>query len=268
VIDAAAPALGYYWGDDEFALESAAERLASRMEQGAGSPVERWRRRGDATTSGELLERVGTAPFFGGGTLVIVSGPAGLARAASDRASLLEVVASVAPGNGLAFLDAIDGQGRRAAIEPLVRAVTAAGGETREFKSPREDQMARWIEERAGERAVQLGRGAARELASRIGAYVRENDVDRRLQGRLAVSELDKLALYRPGAEISIEDIRRLVPEAVPGSIWALQDAIATRNAAEATRLVERLIEATPAPVLLTVIHRRIRELIVAGDLF
>jgi DNA polymerase III delta subunit len=31
--------------------------------------------------------------------------------------------------------------------------------------------------------------------------------------------------------------------------------------------LVERLVEATPAPVMLAVIHRRIRELIQVGDL-
>ena len=53
--------------------------------------------------------------------------------------------------------------------------------------------MVRWIEERAGERGVRLERGAAQELATRVGAFVREGDVDRRRQGRLAVSELDKL---------------------------------------------------------------------------
>jgi DNA polymerase III delta subunit len=263
-----APALGYYWGDDDYALDRAVDRLAQRMAVAADAPIERWRTRGDETTNAALLERVGTSPFFGGGTLVVVSAPAGLARAKSERPSLLDVLASVAPGNGLAFLDPVDAFGKRSAAgEALGEAVRTAGGEAREFKSPKEGQMVRWIEEQATERGVRMDRGAAQELATRIGAFVREGDVDRRRQGRLAASELDKLALFRPEGAVTADDIRQLVPEAIPGSMWALLDAIATRQAPEAIGLLERLVESTPPPVLLTSVHRRIRELIMAGDL-
>jgi len=275
VIGGAPPALGYYWGDDEYALERAAERLGQRMEQAVGSPVERWHTRGDARSAAdvsqriaEITERIGMAPFFGGGTLVIVSEPGPLARATDQRPTLLELVASVAPGNGLAFVDPLDGYGRQSpAGAALSRAVAAAGGEVREFKAPREGQMVRWIEERGAEQGIRFGRGAAQELATRVGAFIREGDIDRRRQGRLAVSELEKLALYRPGREVSVDDVRALVPEAIPGSMWALLDAIATRQAAASVELVERLAESTPAQVLLTVMHRRIRELIQASDL-
>jgi len=268
VIEEAAPALGYYWGDDDYALDMAVDRLARRMSSTTDAPVERWRTRGDETTTAALLERVGTSPFFGGGTLVVVSSPAGLARAKNERPSLLEVLASVAPGNGLAFLDPLDAYGRRSAAgQALGEAVRTAGGEAREFKAPKEGQMVRWIEDRAAERRMRMERGAAQELATRIGAFVREGDVDRRRQGQLAASELDKLALFRPDGTVTAADVRELVPEAIPGSMWALLDAIATRQAAESTALLERLVESTPAPVLLTSIHRRIRELIMAGDL-
>jgi DNA polymerase III delta subunit len=149
----------------------------------------------------------------------------------------------------------------------LSAAVAAAGGEVREIKAPKEGQMVRWIEERAAERGVRFGRGAAQELATRVGAFVREGDVDRRRQGRLAVSELDKLGLYRPVDEVSVENVRTLVPEAIPGSIWGLLDALAERRTAAATELAERLVATTPPPVLLAVIHRRIRELIQVADL-
>jgi DNA polymerase III delta subunit len=268
-------ALGYYWGDDDYALEAATDRLAARMGSGAVEPVERWRVRGDARSAPEsseriaqIAERVGTAPFFGGGTLVIVSEPGGLARWKKERPTVADLIASVAPGNGLAFVETLDSFGKRSvALEALSHAVGAAGGEVREIRAPKEGGMVRWIEDRAAERHVRLGRGAARELAMRVGAFVREGDVDRRRQGRLAVSELEKLALYRPGADVSVDDVRALVPEAIPGSIWALLDAIALRQTAEAVALVERLVEATPAPVMLAVIHRRIRELIQAADL-
>ncbi len=265
---AEAPALGYFWGDDEYALDHAAERLATGLAETAGLPVERWRVRGDAITVADLAERVGTAPFFGGGTLVLVSDPTPLARGKQDRAALEGVMQCIAPGNGLAFLETLDPSGRRpAALEALAALVAAAGGSVREFRAPRERQMVSWVEQRASELGVRLGRGAAQELAGRVGAFVREGDIDRRRQGRLVVSELEKLRLFRPAAEVSVEDVRALVPEAIPGSMWAFLDALAARQVPETVTLAERLIEATPPPVLLAVMHRRIRELVQVADL-
>jgi DNA polymerase III delta subunit len=113
---------------------------------------------------------------------------------------------------------------------------------------------------------VHLGRGAAAVLAERVGGFVREGDVDRRRQGQMAVRELEKLALYRPGAEVSADDVRELVPEAIPGSAWALLDAIAERRTRPAVTILDRLLESTPEPLLVTMLHRRLRELLEVVD--
>jgi DNA polymerase III delta subunit len=127
--------------------------------------------------------------------------------------------------------------------------------------------MEAWIAERARELEVSLGPGAARLLAERVGAYVREGDVDRRRMSELANAELEKLALYRPGGTVTRDDIEALVGEAVPGSTWAFLDAIGNRATAAATTLAGRLLaEATPLPVIITQLHRRLRELIVIRD--
>ena len=111
--------------------------------------------------------------------------------------------------------------------------------------------------------------------------FVREGDVDRRNQGRLAVMELEKLALRRAaaaspdgrpgsngaaGGPVTVEDVRDLVPEVVPGSIWGFVDAVGMRQRARSLELLERLLEATPEPVLLAVLHRRLRELLEVAD--
>jgi len=128
-------------------------------------------------------------------------------------------------------------------------------------------ELTSWIEKRARERDVNLGPGAARELAARVGGFVTEGDVDRRRQGQLAVMELDKLALYRiDGAPVTVEDVRRLTPEAVPGSVWSFVDAVGQRNAPRAVELAERLFEVTPEPVVVSVLHRRVRELLEIAD--
>ena len=113
---------------------------------------------------------------------------------------------------------------------------------------------------------IRLAPGAAKELARRVGGFVREGDVDRQRQGALAVAELEKLSLYRPFDPVSEDDVRALVSEVVPDSTWAFLDAVADRKVVVAAPLLDRLLESTPEPVLLVQLHRRIRELIEVAD--
>jgi DNA polymerase III delta subunit len=261
------PTLGYYWGDDEYGLETAAIALGRRAAGPGGEPPAIWRTTGASTKPGDIAERVSTATLFGGGTLVIVEDPGPLVRAKADREGLLATVATLAPGNALAFLEPVDGSARRTkALEDLATAIADLGGEVRQLVAPREGGMARWIEGRASERGIPLERGAAEALARKIGAFVREGDVDRRRQGRLAVAELEKLAVYRLDAPVRAEDVDALVADAVPGSTWAFVDAVGTRSGRAAAELLDRLLETTPEPVLVAVLHRRIRELLLIGD--
>jgi DNA polymerase III delta subunit len=258
--------LAYFWGDDSYGLERAAARLGEQVAAG-GEPLEVWRVRGEQTTPADIVERVGTSPMFSGGTLVIVSDPYSLVRAEEDRLAMLPVVGSVAPGNALAFIEAVDGNRAMASLKVLRDAVAEGGGEVRQIKAPQEAGMVGWIQQEATARRIRLATGAAQELAKRIGAFVREGDVDRRRQSHLAIGELEKLALYRMGETVTVADVAALVPEAVPGSIWAFLDAVGGRQVRDATELLDRLLRATPPPVLVAVLYRRVRDLIIAADL-
>jgi len=259
--------LAYYWGDDSYGINRAPDALAVRL-AGDGPPLDRLRLAGAATSAAEIAEKVATATMFAGGTLVVVSEPAPLVATKPLAAALEEALEAVAPGNGLAFLDSVDGTDYRrpASLEKLRNTVAAAGGEIREFRAPTQDGMARWIADRAREREIRISPAAAAELARRVGANVRERDVDRRRQGELAVAELEKLALYRLDGQIVPEDVKALVADVVPGSTWAFLDAIGLRRTAEAAELAERLDE-VPAPLLVTQLHRRIKQLIEVADL-
>ncbi len=261
------PTVGYFWGDDEYGLDAAAISLGRRAAGPDGELPVAWRTTGVGTRAAEIAERVATATLFGGGTLVIVEDPGPLVRAKAERDALLAAVASVAPGNALAFVEPVDGSSRRAkSLEDLAAAIADAGGEVRQVIAPREGGMARWIEERAAERGMRLERGAAEALARKVGAFVREGDVDRRRQGRLAVAELEKLAVYRLDGLVRAEDVEALVADAVPGSTWAFLDAVGARRAREAADLLGRLLDTTPEPVLVAVLHRRVRELLLVAD--
>lgn len=262
------PPLGYFWGDDGYGLEAAAAALGRDAAAG-GPPLTPWHVSGTTTRVAEITERVATATLFGGGTLVVVDDPSPLLRARADRDALVATLGAVAPGNALVFLEPTDGSPRPRrprSLEELEAAVKAIGGDTRRFIAPKEGAMARWIGERAAERRIAIEPAAADLLARRVGGFVREGDVNRRRQGQLAVAELEKLALYRLDAPIRREDVEALVADAIPGSTWALLDAVGSRRTREAADLLDRVLDASPEPVVLTVLHRRVRDLIAVLD--
>jgi DNA polymerase III delta subunit len=277
------PALAYFWGEDAFSLERAADAFAKQLAADAGGPLDVWRTTADeddgsAETGGsskrrarvieQVEQRLATSPMFSGGTVVVLRQPASLLREGTVREQLVRLLDGVAPGNALAFTDLIASGGKGPAQAGLLRdAVAERGGHVKEFPALSRERMEGWLAERGRELGVTFAPGVARVLAERVGAYVREGDVDRRRHSELANAELQKLALYRPGATLTKNDIDELVTEAVPGSTWAFLDAVGARRASEAATLARRLLdEATPMPVLITQLHRRLRELIVVRE--
>ena len=276
--------VAYFWGEDAWSIENAARSFAAALSAEAGTTLEIWRTSGDEDDSGDgaaasasrggrvldqIAERLSTATLFGGGTLVVVRQPGSLVREAAARERLIALIANVAPGNAMCFVDLLaqGSKGLPTQQGVLRDTVTAAGGQAQEFAALSRERMESWIYGRARDLDLTLGPGAARLLAERVGAYVREGDVDRRRMSELANAELEKLALYRPGGTASRDDIESLVSEAVPGSTWAFLDAIGYRRAAEAATLADRLLnDATPMPVLITQLHRRLRELVAVRD--
>jgi DNA polymerase III delta subunit len=279
--------VAHYSGEDAFTIDRAVAALAVTLGDET-APLELWRvaaddASGDSAAStaragaaekrtdrllDEIEQRVGTQPMFGGGTLVVVRQPGSLLRAARTRDRLLRLVAQVPPGNGLAFVDVTDGSARRGKAADVLRdAVAAQGGDVRAFPALSGDRMEGWLATRARDLGVRLAPGAARLLAERIGAFVREGDVDRRRQTEVANSELDKLALLRPDGTVTREDVAELVPEVIPGSMWAFLDAVAARRSRPAADLAQRLLtEGSPMPVVVSQLHRRVRELIVVRE--
>ncbi|MBA2255288.1 MAG: DNA polymerase III subunit delta [Chloroflexi bacterium] len=291
-MNGAAP-VAYWWGEDAFAMDQATHRMAQDLGGGSG-PLEIWRVAADdesavvegtaATAAGstpplaagrrtarlldQIEQHVYAAPLFGGGTLAVVRQPVSLFRETAARDRLLSIIGSVPPGNGLALLDLSAGGARRTKSgEQLAEAVAAAGGRVVEFPALTRDRMERWIAARAGELGVGLEPGAVQLLAERVGAYVREGDVDRRRQTELANGELEKLALYRPGGTISRADVGELVSEAVPGSMWAFLDAVGSRRVRQAVELAGRLeAQGSPLPVIVSQLHRRLRDLLIIRE--
>src|SRR3954447_18681214 len=262
----------YLYGDDDLLAARMADRFAAALAAQDGAPLDRWEVRADQTNAGTvaagLRERLATAGLFGGGTLAVVADPGALARRNDTRATVVEALALAAPGNAAVFIESAKANAKGPGPRRLADAVTAAGGRVTAVMAPRPTGLAAWIETEARDRGLRLAAGAARELAERLGARVTDGDVERRHVTRVAANELDKLTLrhaldQRP---ITPEDVRDLVAATTPASVWALTDAVGDRREEAALTALDRLLDATPEPVLLAVLHRRVVELLELGD--
>ncbi|HXG27148.1 MAG TPA: DNA polymerase III subunit delta [Candidatus Binatia bacterium] len=263
--------LAYFWGDDAYGIEAAIEAFRRDRNRFPEGEPERWRPEADgrepARLLGELRERLATGTMWGAGSLAIVSGAGAMVRSKEQAAAFASMLVTIAPGNGLLVAEVTESSVRDCPSTTVAEAMRAAGAAIRQFKAPGQRDLAGWIEARARERGIALARGAAQELATRVAGNLSQNDIDRRHQGRTAVMELEKLALrHFDGAPITVENVRELVPEAVPGSMWAFVDAVGMRQRARSLELLERVIEEKPAPVLLSVLHARIRDLLEVQD--
>jgi DNA polymerase III delta subunit len=261
--------LAYFWGDDAFGLRRSVEQFGRDLENG-GQPVETWHADpADGAVFDALTLRLGTAPLFGGGVVAVVPDPVALLRSREDQDRVVALLDRVAPGNGLVFTElSASGAREPAAASARVReAIERAGGTVRRLQAPPPGRLEPWIAGRAAELGIDVEPGAVRLLAERVGGGVREGDVDRRRQTELADAHLQLLALYRVGARVRREDVELLVTPTVPASTWAFLDAVGTRRAGDAAALASALLaEGTALAIIVTQLHRRLRQLLEIRD--
>src|ERR1044071_4745202 len=103
----AAP-LAYFWGDDAYGLESAVETFRKDGARFPDGLPDRWRPE-ERPESGRLLgairERLATGSMFGAGSVAIVPGLGALVRSGAGKEEFAAILATVAPGNGLAIVE-------------------------------------------------------------------------------------------------------------------------------------------------------------------
>lgn len=264
----------YLYGDDDLVAARRIDRFAAELAQaGGGELLDRMDVTGQLTSAGEqtarLAERLLTPVMFGGGTLAIVRNPGALTKSTEHRDRLLGAIEHLAPGNAVVIVEATTqsnpkGPGQKR----LADAIAAGGGVAVRCMAPAPAGLGAWIETEARDRGLHLAPGAARSLAERLGSRITEGDVDRRYVSRIASGELDKLALRHAidGGPVTPEDVDVLVAQSAPGSLWGFTDAVGERRTDAAIAALDRLWEATAEPVVVTVLHRRVIELIEIGD--
>src|SRR3954471_21867329 len=140
----------------------------------------------------------------------------------------------------------------------LVKAVEKAGGEHREYASPKPWQMPKWAAERAREEGLNLDQEAAKALVAVVGTR----------QQRLA-REVERLAtLAHPRTQLTAEEVGRLAAGESSQQAYDLADALVAGDASASLALAEQLTSAGDPPSKLAwPVVRRLRDVHRAAEL-
>jgi DNA polymerase III subunit delta len=257
------------YGSDSFSRTEALRAL--KVELGVGQGVDSNVTTFDAREASpqEVLAACDTVPFLTERRLVVLEGALRGVRGGRRRRSRgaeAEADAGLGPWGVLAehasrmpettVLVLVDGENVNAglldALKPLAK--------IQSFQAPdkrRPKEIAAWVQERARAMRLTIDGRACSLMADRVG-----NDT------WMIVSELKKLAAYKPGEAIQEADVRVLVADVRDQEGYLLADAVADGKAAVATKLLHRMLsnEAVP-PVLILTIEHRYRRIAVAREM-
>ncbi len=252
-----APTFYVFHGSDEF---TAAEHVVAFREQ-VGSPdtadLNTTWLDGRKVKLSELRSACEAIPFLADRRLVIVTGL--LTRLGSDGGKFLEVLLRLLPDlpetTRLVF---VEKKGLPDTHPVLELAQRHERGYARRFEPPRDSALPGWIIERTQKHDGQISRRAAAYLAQIVGSDL-----------RLLDQEIRKLVTHAgPEEEISLEDVKRLVPYAQEAIIFDLVDALGHRNGKTASMTLQQLLEAGEHPMgILGMIVRQFRLLIQVKEL-
>ena len=267
-------AIHFVTGSDESGVKKAAAELAAKLAP-PDDPFAIETIDGAVPTVDEAQDRIHaaieallTVPFFGGAKLVWLKSATFLADSVTGRseavtAALDKLLAVLDAGlpEGVAFLlSAIDPDKRRTAYKTLGKLATVHLHDKPDFGwGSTEADVVEWVASRAEAKGLRLTDDAAAVLTARVGAEARQLDV-----------ELEKLALsFGADTELTVEQVREMVPATRAGGIFDLSNALAKRDLRLCLRTLDQLMRQGEKGVglLLAAIMPTVRNLLVVKDL-
>lgn len=231
-------------GDEQFLLERNASRLVDLIVRPEDRDFNLDRFHGSDCTGEEILNAALSLPVFAERRVVWVRHAEALPAETGQR--LIPCVISPNPSTSLIFqAEKVDF--RKSLFSELKnRAVVV------EFRRPREGELAGFI---AAEARL-MGKGIDPEAVELLVLLVGPN-----LQELAA--QIEKCALHAGGnRSIGVADVRSVATESRVETIFALTDAIGSRNVSQAFRAYSLLVRENTSPVyVVTMIIRYVRQL-------
>lgn len=239
-----------FFGEDKFSLNEEVKRLIKTNLPPEAEDFNLAKL--DALKSGfglpEVLNATEAFPFLSDKRVVVVSG---LVTKLSKSAASEERAAAKAARTGKGksekpkspreqFLDYIPNipastilviTEEKVAKSDLIYKAVEKHGAVRDFEPLKDWELEKWIGERAAQKQIKIDRNAVQLIREFLGADLYRID-----------NELDKLAAFAgEGQRITVPMVEEMTAEISETKIWALTDALTSRNLAGVMELLHRL---------------------------
>jgi DNA polymerase-3 subunit delta len=236
-------------GDDEPKIDAWRARLRTRAEE-EGGPGALENFDAKASSPDDVAAALAMLTFGTEARYYLVDNVEGWR--AGDLDPLERALADPAPDTVLVLI------ARGKPQQRLVKAVTSAGGEVREYTAPKPWQMPKWAAERAAELGLRLDQEAAKALVGVVGTR------QQRLQ-----REIEKLLIVaHPRTQLTAAEVEQLAAGEASLQVYDLADAVVSGDLPATMRLAEGLTAGEDRPSrLIYPIVRRLRDVHRATEL-
>jgi DNA polymerase-3 subunit delta len=265
------------YGYETFARSEALSELKAALDTEGALATNSVTFTASQATPQEVLGACNSVPFLGEHRLVVLEGALGAAAEKAKRASKKSVTAEdVGPWGVLAAalgemppsttLVLIDGEVLES--NALLKALKPLAQDCRKFVAPVEKQLPGWIMARAKRTGMKIEPAAAKALADLVGTESEGRDRKKETHLPLLAMEMEKLRTYADGGVVRVNDVRELVSRAQEHKGWALSDAIADRQPARATKVLQEMLQdGANEGALLSTIATKFRRMAIAREM-
>jgi DNA polymerase III subunit delta len=259
----AAPVVFVLHGEDDFAIAQFVSQLEAELGDAATASMNITRLDGRNLDVNALPGAANAMPFLAKRRLVIVNKPLGGLSSQAARDKFKAVLEKVPPTTQLVVIEdrelTSDKERRAHKIHWLEKWASEQGGrvQVKSFPLPKRHEIVNWIQERARLAGGQMTPAAASLLASLVGDEPRQAD-----------QEIHKLLAYvnyvRP---VEPDDVQAVTVDIGEGDVFAMVDALGSRDGRKAIGMLHRLMEAQDPFSLFGMIVRQFRLLLLAREI-
>jgi DNA polymerase-3 subunit delta len=241
-----------FHGDDEHTKSKTLANLQRKLGDPSLIDLNTNRFDGQSLNLGELRHACDSIPFLAKKRLVVVKDLAQAKPSFMDQ--LLAYLHQIPETTRLVFLESK----ALPASHPLLKAAKSyENGYVKLFERPQGSRLESWIRQQGEVRGGQIEPKAAHLLAINVGDNLIALE-----------NEVEKLVLFKGDRPVTADDVMLLCPYVAEASIFDLVDAIGSRHAKTAARLlVKKLGEGTDPFYLFAMIVRQFRLLIQVKEL-
>lgn len=264
------PTIYFLYGDDEFAIAQFLKDLEKKLGDENSAALNSTRLDGKNLNLEELLSIAAAMPFLARRRIVILDNPLGNLIAKDNRNTkenstlkevqrkFLAVLEQIPETTGLCLVELITDKEKRKKLQWFFEWAQKNKSRTmiKEFSLPKGGRMVAWIQEQARLKGGRFTSSAAASLAGLVGSDT-----------RLAAQEIEKLLAYvNYNRSIENDDVELITANTSQADIFALVDAISTRQGRQAMSVLQRILEQQEPILTFGMIIRQFRLLLLARE--